>query len=93
MKKDFNLILSSISLIYFASLIYISMKQILLSDFMGAVFEFSTIPFVALVAILAVLSVKNWRLDNWETSSKSFYSVLIITVTIVLIVLASVFNV
>lgn len=93
MKKDFNLILSSISLIYFASLIYISMKQILLNDILEAVFEFSTIPFIALVAVLAFLSIKSWRSENWEISSKSFFSVLIITITLVLIVVASVFNV
>lgn len=93
MKKDFNLILSSASLIYFASLIYISYKKIMLNDVLEAVFEYSTIPFILLVLALVVLSFKAWKTDQWATNTKSFLSVLILSVTVVLILLATVFNV
>lgn len=93
MKKDFNLILSSASLIYFASLIYISYKKIMLNDVLEAVFEFSTIPFILLVAVLVALSLKGWHADKWEVKSKSFLSVLILIATVALIIFATVFNV
>jgi hypothetical protein len=93
MKKDFNLILSSASLTYFASLIYISYKKIVPNDVLEAVFEFSTIPFILLVIVLVVLSLKGWSAEKWEVKSKSFISLLILTLTVVLILLATVYNI
>jgi hypothetical protein len=93
MKKDYNLILSTASLIYFASLIFISYKNIVLNDVLEAVFELSTIPFILLVPVLVIFSFKGWHADKWAVKSKSFLSVLILTATIFLVIVATVYNI
>ncbi len=93
MKKDYNLILSCASLIYFASLIYISFKNILLNHVLEAIFEFSTIPFILAVPVLVIFSFKGWHADKWKVRSKSFLSILILTVTIFLVIVATVYNI
>jgi hypothetical protein len=93
MKKNLSLLLSGFSFIYFASLILISIKNILLNDVFEALFETVTIPLIILVAVLIVISFKAWHADKWEVKSKSFPTVLILTATVALIILATVFNV
>lgn len=93
MKKDFNLILSTACLIYFASLIYISSKQIILNDVLKGIFEFSTIPFILLTVVLLGLSFKAWYSDKWKIETKSFLSVLILSIAVALMIFATVYNV
>jgi hypothetical protein len=92
MKKNLLLLLSGFSFVYFAGLIFISRENISLNNVFEALFETVSIPIISLVAVLIVISFKAWHTDKWEVKSKSFPSVLILTATVVLIILATVFD-
>lgn len=93
MKKNLVLLLSFISFIYFSALIFISFNNILLNDVLEALFETITIPLMILVVALVIISVQAWHKDKWAVNSNSFLSVLILTVTVALMLLATIFNV
>jgi hypothetical protein len=93
MKKNLFPLLSYFCFGYFAGLIIISRENISLNNVFEALFETATIPLILLVAVLTFISFKAWHADKWDVKSKSFPSVLILTATVALIILATVFNV
>jgi len=85
--------LSSTCLIYFSCMIFISYKQIYPNIFFGALLNFITIPFLILVPVLLVISLRKWYLEKWRIKATYCISTLILLTTIILISLASVFNI
>jgi positive regulator of sigma E activity len=84
MKKNSYIILSSLCLIYFTILIYLSFNTIVVSDLLVGILELITIPFVILVFFMSFLSVKKWYLENFDLKSTNFYSILILSITLLL---------
>jgi asparagine N-glycosylation enzyme membrane subunit Stt3 len=86
MKKNSYIILSSLCLIYFTILIYLSFNTIVVSDLLVGILELITIPFVILVFFMSFLSVKKWYLENFDLKSTNFYSILILVITLLLVI-------
>ena len=92
MKKNSYIILSSLCLIYFTILIYLSFNTIVVSDLLVGILELITIPFVILVFFMSFLSVKKWYLENFDLKSTNFYSILILAITLLLVIISTVLN-
>ena len=93
MNRNVNLILSSTCLFYFASLIYLSFKHIVLHNFFSAIFELVTIPLLILTIVLLGVNLKIWYLEKLSIKSISFLSILILTTAIFLMTLATIFDI
>jgi positive regulator of sigma E activity len=93
MKKNSYIILSSLCLIYFTILIYLSFNTIVVSDLLVGILELITIPFVILVFFMSFLSVKKWYLENFDLKSTNFYSILILSITLLLVIISTVANI
>jgi Ca2+/Na+ antiporter len=85
--------LSCICLTYFGCLIFLSFKQIYISDIFRAIFELFTIPFIILVLILIVFNFRKLYLEKWSIKSKHFISILVLFVTVALISVATILNI
>ena len=90
MKKNSYIILSSLCLIYFTILIYLSFNTIVVSDLLVGILELITIPFVILVFFMSFLSVKKWYLENFDLKSTNFYSILILAITLLLVIISTI---
>lgn len=93
MKKNSYIILSSLCLIYFTILIYLSFNTIVVSDLLVGILELITIPFIILVSLMCFLSVKKWYLENFDLKSTNFYSIIILAITLLLIVISTIANI
>jgi len=93
MKKNIYIFLSSLCLIYFILLIFISFKHFLLNNFFGAMFELVTIPLILLSIILLAINFYVWHMEKMPIKSISFLSVLISITTIMLMSLATIFDI
>ncbi|SHL09827.1 hypothetical protein SAMN05443669_100258 [Flavobacterium xanthum] len=93
MKRNINLILSSSCFIYFACLIYISFKHIVLNNFFSGIFELITIPLIILTIVMLAFNIQGWYLENFLKKSSSFLSIVILLTTIILMTLATIFDV
>ncbi|MEY2670361.1 MAG: hypothetical protein RLZZ577_677 [Bacteroidota bacterium] len=93
MKKNSYIILSSLCLIYFTILIYLSFNTIVVSDLLVGILELITIPFVILVFFMNFLSVKKWYLENFDLKSTNFYSILILAITLLLVIISTIANI
>jgi asparagine N-glycosylation enzyme membrane subunit Stt3 len=93
MKKNSYIILSSLCLIYFTILIYLSFNTIVVSDLLVGILELITIPFVILVFFMSFLSVKKWYLENFDLKSTNFYSILILVITLLLVIISTIANI
>lgn len=93
MKKNSYIILSSLCLIYFTILIYLSFNTIVVSDLLVGILELMTIPFVILVFFMSFLSVKKWYLENFDLKSTNFYSILILAITLLLVIISTIANI
>ena len=93
MKKNSYIILSSLCLIYFTILIYLSFNSIVVNDLLVGILELMTIPFVILVFFMSFLSVKKWYLENFDLKSTNFYSILILAITLLLVIISTVLNI
>jgi hypothetical protein len=93
MKKNSYIILSSLCLIYFTILIYLSFNTIFVSDLLVGILELITIPFVILVFFMSFLSVKKWYLENFDLKSTNFYSILILAITLLLVIISTIANI
>jgi hypothetical protein len=93
MKKYSYIILSSLCLIYFTILIYLSFNTIVVSDLLVGILELITIPFVILVFFMSFLSVKKWYLENFDLKSTNFYSILILVITLLLVIISTIANI
>jgi asparagine N-glycosylation enzyme membrane subunit Stt3 len=92
-KKNSYIILSSLCLIYFTILIYLSFNTIVVSDLLVGILELITIPFVILVFFMSFLSVKKWYLENFDLKSTNFYSILILVITLLLVIISTIANI
>ncbi len=92
MKKNSYIILSSLCLIYFTILIYLSFNTIVVSDLLVGILELITIPFIILVFFMSFLSVKKWYLENFDLKSTNFYSILILAITLLLVIISTGLN-
>ncbi len=93
MKKNSYIIFSSLCLIYFTILIYLSFNTIVVSDLLVGILELITIPFVILVFFMSFLSVKKWYLENFDLKSTNFYSILILAITLLLVIISTIANI
>jgi hypothetical protein len=93
MKRNIVLIFSWLSLIYFTSLFYISYNRIILGNIFEAIGELFSIPFTILIIVLFVISLKRWYSEKWSIKSASFFSIIVLIVTITLIIAATIFNI
>lgn len=93
MKKNSYIILSSLCLIYFTILIYLSFNTIVVSDLLVGILELITIPFVILVFFMSFLSVKKWYLENFDLKSTNFYLILILAITLLLVIISTIANI
>jgi asparagine N-glycosylation enzyme membrane subunit Stt3 len=93
MKKNSYIILSSLCLIYFTILIYLSFNTIVVSDLLVGILELITIPFVILVFFMSFLSVKKWYLENFDLKSTNFYSILILVITLLFVIISTIANI
>ncbi len=93
MKKNSYIILSSLCLIYFTILIYLSFNSIVVNDLLVGILELMTIPFVILVFFMSFLSVKKWYLENFDLKSTNFYSILILVITLLLVIISTIANI
>jgi positive regulator of sigma E activity len=93
MKKNSYIILSSLCLIYFTILIYLSFNTIVVSDLLVGILELITIPFIILVFFMSFLSVKKWYLENFDLKSTNFYSILILAITLLLVIISTIANI
>ncbi len=93
MKKNSYIILSSLCLIYFTILIYLSFNTIVVSDLLVGILELITIPFIILVLLICFLSVKKWYLDNFDLKSTNFYSIIILAITLLLLIISTIVNI
>jgi hypothetical protein len=93
MKKNSYIILSSLCLIYFTILIYLSFNTIVVSDLLVGILELITIPIVILVFFMCFLSVKKWYLENFDLKSTNFYSILILAITLLLVIISTIANI
>ena len=93
MKKNTIPILSSICLIYFLLLIFMSHGNIIPSNFFRAVFELVTIPLIVLILILLGISIKKLHSEKWAIKSRYFFSILILVATIVVLIGSTICNI
>ncbi len=93
MKKNLCLILSILCLIYFATLVCSSYNHIVFNNFFDAIFEFLTIPLIAVLLILFVTSSKSWYLDKFSLKSGSLLSILILSTTLISLVVSTIYNI
>ena len=93
MKKNSYIILSSLCLIYFTILIYLSFNNIVVSDLLVGILELITIPFIILVLLMCFLSVKKWYLENFDLKSTNFYSIIILAITLLLLIISTIVNI
>ena len=91
-KKNSYIILSSLCLIYFTILIYLSFNSIVVNDLLIGILELITIPFVILLSLMCFLSVKKWYVDNFDLKSTNIYSILILAITLLLLIISTVLN-
>jgi hypothetical protein len=93
MKKNVNVILSSLFLFYFIILIYSSSNNIVFNKFFGALLELITIPIIISTLIMYSLSIKNWYDEKFVTKSTNLISIIILTITIALLIISTIFNI
>jgi hypothetical protein len=93
MKYNIKLILSAICLLYFTTLIYSSYNKLVFDNFFGAIFELITIPIIILTLIIYIIAIKDWFNKKFEIKSANFLTIIILTITIVMLVFASIYNI
>ncbi|ESU22805.1 hypothetical protein FLJC2902T_32440 [Flavobacterium limnosediminis JC2902] len=93
MKKNIQPILSVLTLLYFSTLVFLSYKNIKLNNFLDAIFELITIPFILLTIVLLVINFKKWSLEKWSLGTKSFLSILFLISSITLMVFATIYDI
>ncbi len=93
MKKNSYIILSSLCLIYFTILIYLSFNTIVVNDLLIGILELITIPFVILLLFMFFLSVKKWYLDKFQLKSTNYFSIIILTITLLLLIISTKANI
>lgn len=93
MKKNINVILSGLFLFYFIILIYSSYNNIVFNKFFGALLELITIPIIISTLIMYSLSIKNWYHEKFVTKSTNLISIIILTITIALLIISTIFNI
>lgn len=93
MKKNVYIILSFLCLLYFSGLVYISYNHIILNNFLEAIFELFTIPFILLTITLFVVSLRNWHIEKWSFGSQYFKTLLILIATILLMIIATIYDI
>jgi hypothetical protein len=89
MKKNNIIILSSLFLFYFILLIYNSYNNVVLNIFISVLFELITIPIIILEIIMYISSIKKWTLENFPIKSTYFFSIIIITFTLLLLIIST----
>lgn len=89
MKKNNIIILSSLFLFYFILLIYNSYNNVVLNIFIRVLFELITIPIIILEIIIYISSIKEWSLENFSIKSTYFFSIIIITFTLMLLIIST----
>ena len=93
MRYNIKLILSGVCFLYFTTLIYSSYYKLVFDNFSGAIFELITIPIISLTLIIYFLATKDWLQEKFETKSANFLTVIILTITIVMLVFATICNI
>ena len=93
MKRSFNLILSTACLIYFVCLIYLSYKQIDLNNTFDAIAELITVPLISLTTFLLIFNLNNWYQEKFSLKSTSILPFLILLAAIILMVLATLYDI
>ena len=93
MKRSLNLILSSIILIYFTILIYLSYNKIELNNTFDALAELVTVPLISLTIILLAFNLKNWFQEKFSIKSDSILSLLILLTAIIFMSLATFYDI
>lgn len=93
MKRSSNLILSTACLIYFVCLIYLSYKQIDLNNTFDAIAELITVPLITLTLFLLAFNIKNWYQEKFSIKSNSILSLLILLTAIIVMTLATIFDI
>ncbi|MDB5193544.1 MAG: hypothetical protein JWQ96_3107 [Segetibacter sp.] len=85
-KKDKGLlILSIVVFIYFALLVSISELHYS-SVLVGGIIQFLTLPFAAILITVLILAIQSFVKHKFKTNSYSFYCLIILLLTIVLLV-------
>ncbi len=93
MKYNIKLILSAVCLLYFTTLIYSSYNKLVFDNFFEAIFELITIPIIILTLIIYIIAIKDWFNKKFEIRSANFLTIIILTITIVMLVFATIFNI
>ena len=55
--------------------------------------ELITIPIISLTLIIYFIAIKDWLKEKFETKSANFLTVIILTITIVMLVFATICNI
>ena len=93
MKKYIYVIFSFISLSFFIMLVYLSHNNIAPSVVGRAILELVTIPFIVLTVVMLFINMKKWFSEKMKLRSASFLSSLILIITIVLMTVATIYNI
>ena len=93
MRYKIKLILSGVCFLYFTTLIYSSYNKLVFDNFFGAILELITIPIISLTLIIYFIAIKDWLKEKFETKSANFLTVIILTITIVMLVFATICNI
>ena len=93
MKRSLTLILSSIILIYFTILIYLSYNKIELNNTFDAIAELMTVPLISLTTFLLIFNLNNWYQEKFSLKSTSILPFLILLAAIILMVLATLYDI
>jgi len=98
MKKErktgiINTLFSVIILFYFTCLVSISYLNINLTKIEGAFVELFTIPLMILSVSLYCYNFYKMYKEGWKLKSYNFISIIILTLVLILLILASVYNI
>jgi len=88
-----NLISSLVILFYFTSLIIISYYKYSINTIGSIVLEITTIPLLILTLVLYFYNFKKWYKENWKLISHPFLSIFILTLAILVMIFATIYNI
>lgn len=92
MKPNTKLIFSIFCLCYFSVLIYSSYNTIHFNQILEAILELLTLPLMFLMAWVYYISIRDWHFEKFAATSIHFFIIVVLSISIALITVSSVYN-
>ena len=94
MSKTLNLALSIFSLFFIAGLVSVLYFKVEMANpFLRGVIELVTIPTILMTIALFIFNVNKWSREKWSMKKSTFYAVIILGLSMITMITATIFNI